>query len=233
MPQSVQKAKGTKLFLALLPLGIRIKPTKQSLKIVTANDAPTIAKNATSIPLEVPVDGLIPKGQYFLFKDADGIERLAQLSADAVDGATSLTVYALPEAIADGATAEYPVRIQARTSASVARSASLQSTITFDSGAERDGTTTSRERGLSAGGNYLHFDAGLRTAEFAFENDLEVWIMRELPPPTGAYSVGKTTEGPAAITSLPDEAPADNFITQGFEAAFLGTCIESPPKPIT
>jgi hypothetical protein len=232
MTQAIQKSKGTKLYLSLLPVGVRVKPTEQTLTTSGASNA-AIAKAATSIPLETAVDGLIPKGQWLLFKDTDGVERLAQLSADAVDGATSLAVYPLPEAIADGATAEFPVRIQARSGASVSRSANLQSSITFDSGSERDGTTTSRERGLSAAGNYLYYDAGLRTAEYAYENDQEVWVKRVLPVPSSAYSVGKVTEGPAAVTSIPDEVPADVFVSQSLEVAFLGYCNEIQPKPTT
>ncbi|MFN6535517.1 MAG: phage tail tube protein [Nostoc sp. EkiNYC01] len=232
MTQAIQKSKGTKLYLALLPVGVRAKPTEQILTTSGASNA-AIAKSATSIPLEAAVDGLIPKGQWLLFKDGDGVERLAQLSADAVDGATALAVYALPEAIADGATAEFPVRIQARSGASVSRSANLQSSITFDSGSERDGTTTSRERGLSAAGNYLYYDAGLRTAEYAYENDQEVWVKRVLPAPSSAYSIGKVTEGPAAVTSIPDEVPADGFVSQSLEVAFLGYCSETQPKPTT
>ncbi|MEH2070010.1 MAG: hypothetical protein V7K47_17925 [Nostoc sp.] len=230
MTQAIQKSKGTKLYLALLPVGVRAKPTDQTLTTSGASNA-AIPKAATSIPLETALLGLIPKGQWLLFKDADGVERLAQLSADAVVGATALTVFPLPEAIADAAVAEFPVRIQARSGASVARSANLQSSITFDSGSEHDGTTTSRERGLSAAGNYLYYDAGLRTAEYAYENDQEVWVRRVLPPPSDAYSAGKVTEGPAAITSIPDEVPADGFVSQSLEVAYLGYCSEVQPKP--
>ncbi|MHC5755552.1 MAG: phage tail protein [Nostoc sp.] len=232
MTQAIQKSKGTKLYLALLPTGVRAKPVDQTLVAAGVSSA-AIAKAATSIPIEDALTGLIPKGQWLLFKDESGVERLAQLSADAVVGATTLAVFALPEAIADGSTAEFPVRIQARSGASVARSANLQSSITFDSGSERDGTTTSRERGLSAAGNYLYYDAGLRTAEYAYENDQEVWVKRILPPPSDAYSLGKLTEGPAAITSIPDEVPADGFVSQNLEVAFLGYCNEVQPKPKT
>ncbi|MEH2467852.1 hypothetical protein [Nostoc sp.] len=232
MSQAIQKSKGTKLYLALLPTGVRAKPVDQTLTTSGASNA-AIAKGVTSIPLEQPVTGLIPKGQWLLFKDTDGVERLAQLSADATVGATALAVYTLPEAIADAAVAEFPVRIQARSGASVGRSANLQSSITFDSGSERDGTTTSRERSLSAGGNYLYYDAGLRTAEYAYENDQEVWVRRVLPPPSDAYSAGKLTEGPSAITSIPDEVPADGFVSQNLEVAFLGYCNEIQPKAKT
>jgi hypothetical protein len=230
MTQAIQKSKGTKLYLALLPTGVRAKPVDQTLVVAGVASA-AIAKAATSIPLEETVTGLIPKGQWLLFKDASGVERLAQLSADAVIGATALAVFPLPEAIADASTSEFPVKIQARSGASVSRSANLQSSITFDSGSERDGTTTSRERGLSAAGNYLYYDAGLRTAEYAYENDQEVWVRRILPPPSDAYQAGKLTEGPAAITSIPDETPADGFVSQNLEVSFLGYCNEIQPKP--
>ncbi|HLO87634.1 MAG TPA: hypothetical protein VK203_21875 [Nostocaceae cyanobacterium] len=231
MPQNAQKAKGTKLYIALLPPGINDKPVKQTLTVLAATQGQAIAKGATSIPLENPITGKIPKGQWLLYKDSNGIERLAQLSKDALPTEETLTVFPLLEAIADGATAEFPVRAQARTSASVSRSASLQSTTTFDSGSERDGTTTTRERNLSAPGNYLFYDAGLRTAEYAYENDQLIWVRRELPPPNDAYITGKVTEGPCGITSLPDEVAADGFILQNFEVAFLGQCFEYQPEP--
>ncbi|MBD0266157.1 MAG: hypothetical protein ICV85_12785, partial [Tolypothrix sp. T3-bin4] len=74
MGQSVQKAKGTKLFLALLPVGVRQKPKTQILEIKTASDGAEISKGATTIPLKVALNGLIPQGQFFLFKDTNGIE---------------------------------------------------------------------------------------------------------------------------------------------------------------
>jgi hypothetical protein len=234
MSQAIQKSQNTKLLLALLPLGVRVQPVTQTLTIDTTGGTNTpVAKGAVAIPLTVALTGLISQGQWLLFTDSTGIERVAQLSADAPVGATSLAVNALPEAIADGATAPFPVAIQARTGASVSRSANLQTTVTFDSGAERDGTTIVRERNLSAAGNYLYYDAGLRTAEYAFENDQEVWVTRILPPPSNAYTTGKITQGPAAVTSIPDETPASGFITQNLEIAFLGYCNESAPTPTT
>ncbi|HLO85683.1 MAG TPA: hypothetical protein VK203_11855 [Nostocaceae cyanobacterium] len=232
MPQNAQKAKGTKLYIALLPPGINDKPVDQKLTILSATQGLEIARDATVIPLEEPITGKIPKGQWLLFKHPEnGIERLVQLSEDALPNDEELAVFRISEVIPDGAVAEFPVKVQSRTSASVSRSAALQSTTTFDSGSERDGTTTTRERNLSAPGNYLYYDAGLRTAEYAYENDLLIWVRRELPPPNDAYITGKVTQGPCGITSLPDEVAADGFILQNFEVAFLGQCFESQPKP--
>lgn len=233
MPQALQKAKGTVLTVALLPLGVRQKPIDQTLIVHNSSAGTALAKGATSIPLATALLGLIPQGQWLLFIDSNGIERVCQLSADADAGASTLAVVALPETIADASTGIFPAKLQARTAASIARTAALKSTITFDSDSERDGTTTSRERNLSAAGNYLYYDAGLMTCEYAYQNDLEVWIRRTLPPPNSAYTTGKVSEGPAAITSMPDEAPADGFITENTEFAFLGFVTESSPVPKT
>ena len=231
MPQSVQKSKGTYVTMALLPQGVRQKPVDQTLTIKATNATAGISKGATTIPVTAAIAGLIPKGQWLLFRDSDGVERVCQLSADAKPNDETLKVYELPEAIDDGSDAIFPVKLQARTAASVSRTASLKAVITFDSGAERDGTTTSRERNLSASGNYLYYDAGVMTCEYAYQNDQEIWVRRVLPPPSDAYISGKITEGPTAITSIPDEVPADGFITENMEFAFLGFVSETNPKP--
>lgn len=90
-----------------LPGGIRLDPAEWGMndEITVTVGAGGAAQGAVAVPVAA-LDAAIPSGTIL---DFTGAGKFALLTDDAAEGATSLTVEALPEALAEGDTATYEV----------------------------------------------------------------------------------------------------------------------------
>lgn len=214
--------KGTKIDLSMLPVGSTTEPesTTITLAVQAAKD---IDGTATITVPALATDVVIPAGSYLAFvAPTTGKSVLVQLTADADAGDTTLTVATIPETIASGSVATYPLRLSGRTAANIGRSGNRVSAVDFDSDGYATGLTTSIEQTLELPGNWLPQDAGFATAEYAFTELREVYVWLELPKISAAYSKGRIYKGTASITDLPLEVSADGLITGNISLAFNG-----------
>ncbi|MGL4622234.1 MAG: phage tail tube protein, partial [Chroococcidiopsis sp.] len=168
---------------------------------------------------------------FLAFEDAvTGGERFVKVTAPAADGATSLTVAPLKRAIAPASTGQYPVKLQARTSADLSTTANDVTSTTFDSIGFVDGIVASIGYGISCPGNFLQLDAGFRTAFFAFNEFREVWLTLKMPNPGAGYTSGYIFKGAASVTDLPISDPSDGVVTANCTFAIRGKLQIEEPK---
>lgn len=221
--------KGTKLYVYLPGADPTVEPVAAT-PTVGAAGSPKGATTVTIAPL--PAGTLIPSGTYLNFQEANGAEKIARLTADAVGGDTALDVAPLPEAVGAGATADWPLRLRGRTNANLDRTGNRVTAITFDDDGYENGLTSSISNGLTTDGNWLPLDAGYATVEYAFNELKEVYIKLELPVPSSAYSKGRVYKGPASITGMPLAASADGVITGNVSLSLNGKPTIDDPVPI-
>lgn len=234
MTTSFVIGKGTKVDIAMLPVGSKTEPTPQTLTTGGTATVKDISSPAT-ITLSAAIPNgkeTIPSGSFLGFKDPlTGKVVMVQLTADAEAGDTDLTVNIIPEAIAANSVAVYPLRLSGRTTANIGRSGNRVSSVDFDSGAFETGLTASISQTLELSGNYLPSDPGFATAETAFTQLREVYVWVELPKISAAYSKGKIYKGFASITDLPVEVPADGILTGNISLALNGELVVVPDAP--
>lgn len=234
MTSSFLLGKGTKVDIALLPVGSKTEPAEVTL--TTQNSA--TAKDTTSpatITLSgaIAADKLIPAGSFIGFvAPTTGKTVMVQLLADAEEGDTTLSVDIIPEEIDASSVAAYPLRLSARTNANIGRSGNRVSSVDFDSGAFETGLTASISQTLELNGNYLSNDAGFRTTEYAFTQLREIYVWVELPKSSNAYSKGKVYKGFASINDLPIEIPADGIVTGNISLAINGELKVDAETPV-
>jgi hypothetical protein len=234
MSNSFVIGKGTKVKIALLPVGSRVTPKEVTITSAATETAKDITAPASiNLSGALPAGTLIAAGNYLGFKaPTTGKVVTVQLSADAVAGDTDVDVVSIPEAIAANSVAEFPLRLSGRTNANLGRSGNRTSSVDFDSSGYADGLTTSIEQTITMNGNWLPLDPGFATAEYAFGELREVYLYLELPKISDAYSKGRVYDGPGSITSLPLEIAADGIITGNVEATFNGKPNYTPDKPV-
>lgn len=214
--------KGTKVDIAMLPVGSRVEPTSTTITLGTLAAKDVVGGASITVPA-LGAGVFIPEGSYLGFvAPTTGKTVIVQLSADADAGDTTLSVEQIPEDIASGSVATYPLRLSGRTAANIGRSGNRVSATDFDSDGYADGLTASIEQTLEVPGNWLPLDAGFATAEYAFTELREIYIWLELPKISAAYSKGRIYKGAASITDLPLEIPADGIITGNISIAFNG-----------
>jgi len=234
MATSFVIGKGTKVRIAMLPLGSEIEPIPATLTIGVAAIAKDIIDPATiTLASALPANFKAPAGSFIQFiAPTTGKSVLVQLKTDAVAADTTLTVFSIPEAIAAASTAVYPLKLGGRTNANLSRSGNRTAVVDFDSDGYSKGLTTSIENGISFAGNWLPQDAGFATAEFALQELRQVYVWLELPKISDAYTTGRIYEGPASLTSIPLEIAADGVITGNIEASFEGKPKYTPDTAI-
>ena len=205
--------RGSEVTVALLPKG---KRTEIPPQVLTVGGAVSAGANSVSVSgLASAIGGTAqqPFPTYLTFVDAvDESDKPVSVNAPVATGGGSLPTDAVPLAISAGSTAQYPVRLEARTSADLTTTANDTTTTVFESGGYEDGIITRIGYGLSCPGNFLASDAGFRTCFYAFQNFLEIWLSLHLPVP-GGYSSGYIFKGPAAVKNAPLKIPADGIIT--------------------
>lgn len=187
------------------------------------------AKAATSISVTATTEDMYT-GQVLAFVDADGKETMAQLSADALTGATSLTVFALPEVIPAAATAQFPAKVVERSGINFSDSANAAETQTTDSGGNtRSVITGFAARTISADGIETDYNAGLKTCRYAYRNRQRVFARLEYPAPNANYLKGKQIYGVFHVTDMSIDASADAQITAPIELTSDGGICEIDP----
>lgn len=221
------------VYLARLPVGIR-RPPKDLILVVGVGGA---AKGTTSIPLATAItataDEVLPQaGQYLMFVDADGIERLVELAQTVQPGDDALTVVALSEPIAAEMESEFPTYLWDRTAADIDRSYSLSSVTTFNTGDSRDGVVTGNEKGLTVPGLYYFQNAAYKTALAAADEGRECWVYREIRRPSDAYKQGDVTQGAAVVTAAPSPSAVDGQVGADLTFAFVGAVEETDAIPV-
>lgn len=214
--------KGTTVEIAMLPVGSTVEPTRTTITLA-AQASKDIDGTAT---ITVPALGagvLIPEGSFLGFVNpTTGKSVLVQLTEDAEATDTTLAVREIPEDIASGSVATYPLRLAGRTAANLGRSGNRVTSTDFDSEGYTTGLTASIETTLELPGNWIPTDPGFSTAEYLFQELREAYVWLTLPKISSAYSSGRIYKGPASITDLPLDVGADAIITGNISLAFNG-----------
>lgn len=204
----------------------KIKPVFQTLTLDNAAQ-----KGATSITVTTALAAPIDKDNWLLFTDADGLEYLAKVTADAAVDATTLTVRALDVEIPDTSTSPFPSELYDRSSIDLDFKYSAKDIFTLNTGGDRQVVTTSSQKSAKAPGFWYFFNAGLHICREASESKKPIWLFVEYEPPSPDYSKGVTNIGKAVISSRPKQSPADGFITQDLDFEFTGPVEEIQPVP--
>lgn len=218
------------LSVAIAPVGVYDWEPVETTVTVGASAA---AKAATTITT-VALTEKMYKGQALSFVDADGLETMAILSADAEVGATSLTVYALPEAIAAASVAQFPAKVAERNSVNFSESANTAETQTGDSGGYmRMIVSGFAAPTVTADGLMTYKNAGYTTCFNCFAERQRVFARIVYPAPSPAYTKGFQRYGYFVVNSLGNDAAADAQITAPLElTADGGICYVDPtPTP--
>jgi hypothetical protein len=214
--------KGTKVNIAMLPEGSRVEPKATTITLAAAVVKDVDGTATVTVPA-LASGVLIPAGTYLAFvAPTTGKSVLVQLTADAKAGDTTLAVASVPEDIATGSVASYPLRLAGRSAANIGRSGNRVSAVDFDSDGYADGLTASVEQKLELPGNWTPQDAGFATSEYAFTELRECYVWVELPKISSAYSKGRVYKGACSINDLPLEIKADGVITGNISITFNG-----------
>lgn len=219
--------RGSKINVALLQPGSTSPIAPQTVTLAAAAAAAAISLTVEA--LDAPIAASDQAPSFLSFIDANGEESFATVTASAAAGATTLTVEPLRKAIAADAAAEYPARLSGRTSANFEPNIQDQEINTFDSDGFETGIVTKVGYQFSCDGNFLPLDAGVRSCFHAVNNFGSLWVIYSMPVPAG-YTTGYTFKGVAAVTGMPIQNPADNFITANLTFKFRGQPIISVPQ---
>lgn len=206
----------------------KIKPVVQTLTLDAA-----ATKGATSLTLATGLTAPIDKDNWLLFVDADGLEFLAKVTADADSGDTTLTVKALDEAITDAAVAKFPSELYDRSAVNVARTYNNSEVFTLNTGGDRQVVPTTATKNATAPGFWYWHNAGYRICKEAAEAKKPVWLFVEYEPPSAAFSKGIIVSGKAVITARPTDSPANGFLTGDINFEFTGPVSETDPVATT
>ncbi|NJL03256.1 MAG: hypothetical protein HC910_22795 [Spirulinaceae cyanobacterium SM2_1_0] len=194
-------------------------PVGATLTAGTVTAGAMTAKGATSIALSYPTITRMEIGQAVTFRTADETEVLAQLTAVANVGATSLTVRPLQEEIPSGAIAEFPAYIADLTGSPITRSFTRAAAEDYNTGVVASGVIVGGESSISLPGNFAYNNAGAVTLRYAASQTLEVFVERRFDPPSINFRTGQIEWSYGVVTSASDDTPNDSFISQGFEMA--------------
>lgn len=205
-----------------LPAGVTAPPKAAVVTLGAAVNAAATTMTITAIDLGA--GGVIGKGNYLRFVDGDGQERLVQVNAEVANGDTTITIVPAVEAIASGATAQWPPYVLHRTNKDTSKSTALDSFSTHDTGGNRSGTAGERAVDATLNGVDTFYNAGLRNLEYAEQAKLAAYVRIQDPAPKTGM-VGRILEGPAHVASLANARPVGN-ITADISLNFLGNPTE-------
>lgn len=214
--------KGTIVEIALLPVGSLVEPAPTTITLAAAATKDIDGTASITVPA-LGAGVFIPAGSYLGFvAPTTGKTVAVQTTEDVEATDTAIPVVSIPETIATGSVATYPLRLSGRTAANLGRTAQRTSAVDFDSDGYASGLATSIEQTLECPGNWLPLDAGFATAEYAFGELREIYMWLTLPKISNAYTKGRQYHGPASIVGLPLDIPADGIITGNISVAFNG-----------
>lgn len=225
VPAVTTSGKNVEVVVALAPLGERTPFVADTLTATAA------AKGATAVTVSATLNKMVA-GQGLLFIDSTtNRQYFAQLTADAAVGATSLTVGSLGEAIPAGATAQFPVRAMLRTTADLTSSTDLAEVDTYDHKVKAQ-TPLTRDLSFAMDGMYTYYDGALATLRFADANGREVYVKRQFPAPSSAFSVGESQAFFAVVESMDIAAPNDSFVDANVSLKIVTDPVIVAPTPI-
>ncbi len=228
--------RGTKVYIAHLKKGDTAEPllTPTAPTTLTVTGTSAITKASTSIPVSVsptwPSGAVIPAHTYLLFTSATGKEVLVKLTSD-FTGGSSVSVEATPADIAASSTAQYPLRLLFRKTASVNREVTTVDVTDFDQAGLKRTIATVLGYGLTLEGDYAPLDPAYATIEYMIQNFLNTYAWLQLPIPSADYQTGRTYKGVFALGNAPLQNPADNLITANVEIKSNGGLVIVDPVP--
>jgi len=213
-----QAAKQTKLYVAV----DETYPTPHTITLSGAVAADAVSM--TVVALTEPVKA----GTYLIFEDADQIQRMVKVTADAAAAAVSLTIDPAPRAIADATTAEYPSRVWDRSNVDIDQSAGSETVNTFEAGTSGLRVAGSIERSMTSPGFWRPNDnPGYAMCDEAFQNGTTLWFSVEYPAPDGA-TAGRKKRFRGIVTSMPVASDSAGFIQGDIEVEISGNVTDVP-----
>lgn len=214
--------KGTIVEIAMVPAGSDVEPVRTTITLAAAANKDIDGTATITVPA-LGAGVLIPAGSYLEFiAPTTGKSVAVQLTEDAAATDTTLTVREIPEDIASGSVAKYPLRLAGRKNANLGRSGNRVTSTDFDSDGYASGVVASIEQKLELPGNWTPTNAAYATAEYAFGELREIYLWLTLPKISDAYSKGRVYSGFASIVDMPLEDPADGPIVGNISLAFNG-----------
>lgn len=204
----------TDIFIALLPLGSRVKPIAQQLTIATGGDG------GTTLTVTETITANIQAGQYLTFTlVSTGAEYVVKVATTVSSGSTIVIETAVAgDGIPDGAVASFPSYLWDRTAADVDRSYNESTFATFNTGGDEDGVTTGAVKTITLPGIFYGKNDGYLTALAAAEAGREVWVTRKVGD--------QVIEGAASVTAAPSASPVDGFVSADLTLKFRGKATE-------
>jgi hypothetical protein len=225
MPRKFQSGAGDKIkvYVALLPLGVRTMP-------VTINGIATtsggITGAATTINLGSAVGGVgIAAGTPLLFANSGGTQVKVYLTADAAASDTTLTIEAAAATVSGVCTATYvpKLRLLGGTSTSPKISNKTQESLVFeDQLGFEDSLVTGASFEIPWSANLLADDDAYRRVFYAATHGTEgreMYVWQYDPPPVG-YTLGDGIAGATIVSDFSKDFKSDGIIT--FSTTFKG-----------
>jgi len=202
--------------------------TKPSTTIATVAVTTVAARLATSLTVS-GITQQIDKGNWLLFRTANGKEVVVKLTATALSGATELIIAPAESAIAATATAQFPPEIFDRSSADYTASAATSDISTLNTGGFKQTVATEISASIAAPGFLHHSNPGLKICHDAFSAMETVWAMLEYEPPSTDYTRGRIILGKAVLADASVSSAAADFVTADIELTISGAIEDTPP----
>lgn len=215
-------------------LGDGVAPTDYVTPVTITGTGVTAAGATASMTItEVTPAIALEVGQVLFFDDGtDSYIAIVRTRYPATGGGTTLELI-VPEAIPDGATAQFPVRAKLLTDLSSALSVSTTTVSTFDhtSGGER--STGDSEENITATGFYSYYNDGAKTIDAAARAKQPVYVAIKEPNPSAtAFSDGEKLWGSGVISSVSSSRSQGGKIGFDFQIDLNGVLARTAPTPV-
>lgn len=217
--------RGTKIRVAPVTVD-RIFP--EAVVFTVSGVAPVAAATSITITVAPAITRTITAPFWVNFVETSGKSHLVKVTADVEVGDTTLTVSALKEGIAAGATANYPVILANRTSANLTDQDAEADVMTFENNGWKDQITTILGNGLDLSGFYSPTDAGWNICWYARQNFSEIFCEMEMRPPDSRYTKGMIVRMISGV-KMPIEAPPDNIVNTNITLMSRGPVVFIDP----
>lgn len=232
----VQVGRGTNIFVAAMNdcqryfvehVKFTVDTTAGDAADTTLNVTYNMTRNQSGVVQTAPaVPTMKIVAPFWLsFTETTGKEVLVKVTADVAAGASAafaLTVAALPDSIAVGATATFPSRLRLRNTANMATNDNQADVNVFENDGWADSMTTLLNRTFAAGGFYSPLDPGWLTCDRARRDMLDVMVEVHTPRPgcettANVYKTGRIYRGHYGVNGVPIEIPSDGIITSNLD----------------
>ena len=215
----------TFVYCGLLPVGDR---TNLIASTVTASAA---IATATSITVTATTSA-IPAGQWLAFKNpTTGVESLAKLTAAAAIGATTLTVAALENAIANSSTAIYPPEFTGRDNAGANETYNVEKFSSFNTGGFEDGVFTGGSASIDLSGLFFEFDPVFRTIVDQAPLGREFEVTVQYPSPGAGYTKGRKRIFKVLFNKKEMPTAVKGFVQMNVSATVLAFPVDTAAAP--